>query len=67
MFGKCYKVRAVPMLNGCTFPGCATLTLSAYCLEHELFLAAQLEAEQARRPEDHDGEPTPAAAWRATA
>lgn len=57
----------MPMLNGCSFPGCVTLTLSAYCLEHELFLDAQLEAEQDRGPEDHDGELTTAAAWRATA
>jgi hypothetical protein len=67
MFGKCYKVCAVSMLNGCSFPGCVTLTLSAYCLEHELFLDAQIEAVQAQGPEDHEGQPTTAAAWRAQA
>lgn len=37
----------MPMLHGCSFPGCETLTLSAYCLEHELFIRAELEAERA--------------------
>jgi hypothetical protein len=36
------------MLRGCTFPDCETLTLSAYCLEHELFIRAELEADGAR-------------------
>ena len=31
------------------FPGCATLTLSAYCLEHELYIAAEGEVERAQR------------------
>jgi hypothetical protein len=36
------------MLRGCTFPHCETLTLGAYCLEHELFIRAEIEAERAR-------------------
>jgi hypothetical protein len=39
------------MLKGCTFPECDTLTLSEYCLEHELFIRAEIEASEAQRPE----------------
>jgi hypothetical protein len=46
MFGKCYNVR-VPMLHGCAFRGCQTLTLSTYCYEHELSSRAEIEAERA--------------------
>ena len=42
----------MPMLRGCDFPGCATLTLSAYCLEHELLIRAGAEVE---RPRPRDG------------
>jgi hypothetical protein len=45
MFGKCYNVR-MPMLHGCAFPACETLTLSTYCFEHELVIRAELEAER---------------------
>jgi hypothetical protein len=41
----------MPMLHGCEFPGCATLTLSPYCVEHELFISAEVEIERAQRPE----------------
>jgi hypothetical protein len=50
MFGKCYKGRVMPMLHGCAFPGCETLTLSPYCLEHELFVRAEIEAERGQAP-----------------
>jgi hypothetical protein len=36
----------MPMLHGCAFQGCETLTLSVYCLEHELFARAENEAER---------------------
>jgi hypothetical protein len=36
----------MPMLHGCAFPGCETLTLSTYCFEHELFIRAEIEAER---------------------
>ena len=38
----------MPMLHGCSFPGCDTLTLSAYCYEHELLIRAEIDAERAR-------------------
>jgi hypothetical protein len=38
----------MPMLHGCSFPGCDTLTLSAYCYEHELLIRSEIEAERAR-------------------
>lgn len=38
----------MPMLHGCAFPGCTTLTLSTYCVEHELFVRALRESELAR-------------------
>lgn len=38
----------MPMLHGCAFPGCETLTLSAYCFEHELLIRAEVEAERAQ-------------------
>ena len=37
----------MPMLHGCSFPGCETLTLSTYCYEHELLIRAEIEAERA--------------------
>ena len=37
----------MPMLHGCAFPGCSTFTLSTYCVEHELLVRAQKEAERA--------------------
>ena len=36
----------MPMLHGCAFPGCATLTLSTYCVEHELLIRAVKETER---------------------
>jgi hypothetical protein len=36
----------MPMLHGCAFPGCATLTLSTYCIEHELLARATKETER---------------------
>lgn len=41
------------MLHGCAFPGCATFTLSTYCIEHELHVRAQKESERAH---GHDAE-----------
>jgi hypothetical protein len=38
----------MPMLHGCAFPGCPTLTLSAYCVEHELLMRASKESEHGR-------------------
>jgi hypothetical protein len=34
------------MLHGCAFPECATLTLSTYCVEHELLARAVKESER---------------------
>lgn len=34
------------MLHGCAFPGCSTLTLSTYCVEHELLIRAVKESER---------------------
>lgn len=46
------------MLHGCAFPDCETLTLGAYCLEHELLVRAELEAERAQGSEhDETGAP----------
>lgn len=39
------------MLHGCAFPGCTTLTLSTYCVEHELLIRAAKESEHAHRSE----------------
>jgi hypothetical protein len=39
------------MLHGCAHPECGTLTLSVYCLEHELLMRAEVEAERAQLPE----------------
>ena len=36
----------MPMLHGCAFPGCSTLTLSTYCVEHELLVRAVKESER---------------------
>jgi hypothetical protein len=38
----------MPMLHGCAFPGCATLTLSTYCVEHELLVRALKESERSQ-------------------
>jgi len=40
----------MPMLHGCAFPGCSTLTLSTYCVEHELLVRALKESERASAP-----------------
>ena len=37
----------MPMLHGCAFPACSTLTLSTYCVEHELLVRALKESERA--------------------
>lgn len=34
------------MLHGCAFPECTTLTLSTYCVEHELLVRAAKESER---------------------
>ena len=47
----------MPMLHGCAFPGCSTLTLSAYCVEHELLIRAVKESER-----QHEHESAAAAA-----
>jgi hypothetical protein len=44
----------MPMLHGCGFPGCTTLTLSAYCVEHELLARALKESERAHADLDAD-------------
>jgi hypothetical protein len=31
------------MLRSCSFPGCETRTLSAYCWEHERLLRSEIE------------------------
>jgi hypothetical protein len=36
----------MPMLHSCSFPGCATRTLSTYCLEHEVVIRAKMLAER---------------------
>ena len=36
----------MPMLHGCAFPACNTLTLSTYCVEHELLIRAVKESER---------------------
>ncbi len=41
----------MPMLHGCAFPGCTTLTLSTYCVEHELLVRAVKESERAHAVE----------------
>jgi hypothetical protein len=38
----------MPMLHGCAFPDCETLTLSTYCFEHDRSIRAELEAERAQ-------------------
>jgi hypothetical protein len=42
----------MPMLHGCAFPGCTTLTLSTYCVEHELLVRAAKESERAQAADD---------------
>lgn len=44
----------MPMLHGCAFPGCSTLTLSAYCVEHELLVRAARESERTHEPDELD-------------
>lgn len=34
------------MLHGCAFPDCSTLTLSTYCVEHELLIRALKESQR---------------------
>ena len=46
-WSRIVKVLLMPMLHGCAFPGCSTFTLSTYCVEHELLVRAQKEAERA--------------------
>lgn len=41
------------MLHGCAFPGCTTLTLSTYCVEHELLIRAVKESESSHRDLPH--------------
>lgn len=48
----------MPMLHGCAFPGCATLTLSTYCVEHELFARATKESERSHSHDGLDREPS---------
>ena len=36
----------MPMLHSCSFPGCETRTLTPYCLEHEVLIRAQMQAER---------------------
>jgi hypothetical protein len=36
----------MPMLHGCSFPGCDTRTLSAYCWEHERLLRCEIDDER---------------------
>lgn len=38
----------MPMLHGCSFPACNTLTLSTYCYEHDLLVRAEIEAERSQ-------------------
>jgi hypothetical protein len=38
----------MPMLHGCAFSDCETLTLSTYCFEHDRSIRAELEAERAQ-------------------
>jgi len=52
----------MPMLHGCAFPGCSTLTLSAYCVEHELLIRAVKESERHHEIAGHRGIATEVAA-----
>lgn len=45
----------MPMLHGCAFPGCTTLTLSTYCVEHELLIRALKESERQHEHEELAG------------
>lgn len=36
----------MPMLRSCSFPGCETRTLSAYCWEHERLLRSEVDEER---------------------
>ena len=45
------------MLHGCAFPGCATFTLSTYCVEHELLVRALKESERTHAHEIELTEP----------
>jgi hypothetical protein len=47
----------MPMLHGCAFPGCSTLTLSTYCVEHELLARAAKESERTHHSHDVAVEP----------
>ena len=46
------NVLSMPMLHGCAFPGCSTLTLSTYCVEHELLARALKESERTHAQDD---------------
>lgn len=48
----------MPMLHGCAFPGCSTLTLSAYCVEHELLVRAAKQSERTPDPDEFAPERT---------
>jgi hypothetical protein len=48
LFGKSNSLTPMPMLHSCSFPDCDTLTLSAYCFEHDQLIRAEMEAERAR-------------------
>jgi hypothetical protein len=50
----------MPMLHGCAFPGCATLTLSTDCVEHELLVRAVKESERTHAASDGGHEPAAA-------
>ena len=52
----------MPMLHGCAFPGCTTLTLSTYCVEHELLMRAMRESERTHGDDGLDPEPPSTAA-----
>ncbi len=46
----------MPMLHGCAFPECTTLTLSTYCVEHELLARAAKESERTQNSDEFDPE-----------
>ncbi len=54
----------MPMLHSCAFRDCATLTLSTYCIEHEMLMRALRESE---RPHQHEAPVATAAAATAAA
>ncbi len=48
----------MPMLHGCAFPECTTLTLSTYCVEHELLVRAAKESERTHEDDGLEREPS---------